>query len=35
MSPNQRMAWGNVIVWGSYLVVSAIILATNGTIQFW
>jgi cytochrome bd-type quinol oxidase subunit 2 len=35
MSPNQKMAWGNVIVWGSYLVVLAIVLAANGTIQFW
>jgi len=35
MSPNQKMAWGNVIVWGSYLVVLAIVLAINGTIQFW
>jgi hypothetical protein len=29
------MAWGNIIVWGSYLVVLAIVLATNGTILFW
>lgn len=35
MSPNQKMAWGNVIVWGTYLIVLAIVLATNGTIQFW
>jgi len=35
MSPNQKMAWGNVIVWGSYLVVLAIVLAANGTILFW
>lgn len=35
MSPNQKMAWGNVIVWGTYLVVLAIVLAANGTIQFW
>ena len=35
MSPNQKMARGNVVVWGSYLVVLAIVLAANGTIQFW
>ena len=35
MSPSQKMAWGNVIVWGTYLVVSAIVLAANGTILFW
>jgi len=35
MSPNQKMAWGNLIVWGSYLVVLAIVLAANGTILFW
>jgi cytochrome bd-type quinol oxidase subunit 2 len=35
MSPSQKMAWGNIIVWGSYLVVLAIVLATNGTILFW
>ena len=35
MSPSQKMAWGNIIVWGTYLVVSAIVLAVNGTIQFW
>jgi len=29
------MAWGNLIVWGSYLVVLAIVLAANGTILFW
>ena len=35
MSPSQKMAWGNVIVWETYLVVSAIVLAANGTILFW
>ena len=35
MSPSQKMAWGNIIVWGTYLVVSAIVLAANGTILFW
>ena len=35
MSPSQKMAWGSVIVWGTYLVVLAIVLAANGTIQFW
>ena len=29
------MAWGNVVVWGSYLVVLIIVLAVNGTILFW
>jgi len=29
------MARGNLIVWGSYLVVLAIVLAANGTILFW
>jgi len=35
MSPSQKMAWGNVIVWGTYLFVLAIVLAANGTILFW
>ena len=35
MSPNQKMAWGNVIVWGTYLVVLAIVLTANGTVLFW
>ena len=35
MSPSQKMAWGNLIVWGAYLVVMAIVLAINGTIFFW
>jgi len=35
MSPSQKMALGNVIVWGFYLVVLAIVLAANGTILFW
>lgn len=35
MSPNQKMAWGNIIIWGTYLVVLAIVLAANGTILFW
>lgn len=35
MSPSQKMAWGNVIVWVTYLVVLAIVLAANGTILFW
>jgi hypothetical protein len=35
MSPNQKMAWGNVVVWGSYLVVLTIVLAVNGMILFW
>ena len=35
ISPSQKMAWGNVIVWVTYLVVLAIVLAANGTILFW
>ena len=35
MSPSQKMAWGNVIVWGTYLFVLAMVLAANGTILFW
>ncbi|MFC1970550.1 hypothetical protein ACFLV0_01240 [Chloroflexota bacterium] len=35
MSASQKMAWGNVVVWGSYLVVLAIVLAVNGTVFFW
>jgi hypothetical protein len=35
MSVNQKRAWGNVIVWGSFLVASAIVLGVNGTIFFW
>jgi hypothetical protein len=35
MSVNQKRAWGNVIVWGSFLVASAIVLSVNGTIFFW
>jgi len=35
MSPSQKMAWGNVIVWGTYLIVLAIVLAANGTVLFW
>ena len=35
MSPNQKRAWGNIIVWSSYLAASAIVLAINGTIFFW
>jgi len=35
MLPSQKMSWGNVIVWGTYLVVLAIVLAANRTILFW
>jgi len=35
MLPSKKMSWGNVIVWGTYLVVLAIVLAANGTILFW
>jgi cytochrome bd-type quinol oxidase subunit 2 len=29
------MAWGNIVVWGTYLFVLAIVLGASGTIQFW
>jgi hypothetical protein len=35
MTVNQKRAWGNIIVWGSFLVASAIVLSVNGTIFFW
>jgi len=35
MSPNQKMSWGNIVVWGSYLFILATVLAANGTILFW
>ena len=35
MLPSQKMSWGNVIVWGTYLVILAIVLAANRTILFW
>jgi len=35
MTTNQRRAWGNIIVWGLYLIISAIVLALNGTLFFW
>ena len=35
MSPNQKRAWGNIIVWGAFLVASAVALAVNGTVFFW
>jgi hypothetical protein len=35
MTVNQKRAWGNIIVWGSFLVASAILLSVNGTIFFW
>jgi len=35
MSPNQKRAWGNIVVWGAFLVASAIVLAINGTVFFW
>ena len=35
MSPNQKRAWGNIIVWGAFLIASAIVLAANGTVFFW
>ena len=35
MSLNQKRAWGNIIVWCSYLTIAAIVLAVNKTIFFW
>ena len=35
MSPNQKRAWGNIIVWGAFLVAAAIVLSINGTVFFW
>ena len=35
MSPSQKMAWGNLVVWGSYLVIVATVLAINRTIFYW
>ena len=35
MSLNQKRAWGNIIVWCSYIVALAIILIINGTVFFW
>ena len=35
MSPNQKRAWGNLIIWGSYLAISVILLAFNETVFFW
>ena len=35
MLPSQKMAWGNLIVWGSYLIALAVVLAVNGTVFFW
>lgn len=35
MSLNQKRAWGNIIVWGLYLTVLAIVFALNGTVFFW
>lgn len=35
MSPNQKRAWGNIVVWGAFVVASAVILSVNGTVFFW
>ncbi len=35
MTINQKRAWGNIIVWGIYLAVSAVVLILNGTFFFW
>ena len=35
MSPNQKRAWGNIIVWGSYVVALVIVLIVKGTVYFW
>ena len=35
MSHNQKRAWGNIIVWGTYLLAMAILFINKGTIFFW
>jgi len=35
MSPNQKRAWGNIIVWCSYVLALVIVLIIKGTIYFW
>ena len=35
MSPNQKRAWGNVIIWGSLLIALAVFFAITGTVFFW
>ena len=35
MSPNQKRAWGNIIVWGAFVVAAVIVLSVNGTVFFW
>ena len=35
MSPNQKRAWGNIIVWGAFLIAAAVVLSVNGTVFFW
>ncbi len=35
MSQNQKRAWGNLIIWGSYLVAVIILLSINNTVYFW
>ena len=35
MEPNRRRAWGNIIVWGGYLVILAVIFTVNRTVFFW
>lgn len=35
MTQNEKHAWGNVVVWGMFLIASGILLAINRTIFFW
>lgn len=35
MSPNQKRAWGNIVIWGTFLVASVAVLSINGTVFFW
>jgi hypothetical protein len=35
MTLNQKRAWGNVIVWGSYIVASSFFLTFHRTVFFW
>lgn len=35
MSGNQKRAWGNLIVWGLYLIASGVLFTVNNTVFFW
>ena len=35
MSLNEKRAWGNVTVWGAYLISIAAIFTANGSFFFW